>query len=247
MSPKRILFVAILFAPAFGMAAELRMCVDQHPHLPYLTPEGGGTVGRMASRAAREAGFRLTLFVAPVARCRVEVERGLAHSYPLTPYLPAQLPFVAYPMRAGLPDSTRATVRARVALFRPVGGTAQWDGVSISGIERKVLVPHGSLVLSEVLRARQVPFDQEGRSLAINFAKMLAGRGDAAAGFEAEGLQLMAQPPFAGKIEMLALPLFEQTYYLGVSKTYYASHGAQVEKMWDALGRLNKAAEALEK
>ncbi|SHG34699.1 hypothetical protein [Massilia sp. CF038] len=247
MSPKRKWLVAVLFAPAFGLAAELRMCVDQHAHLPYLTPQGGGTVGRLVERAAREAGFKLTLLVAPVARCRVEVERGTAHAYPLTPYLPAVLPFAQYPMQGGLADSTRATVRARVALFRPVGGQVKFDGVSISGLDRKVLVPFGSLVLSEVLRARQVPFDQEGRSLAINFAKMLAGRGDAAAGFEAEGLQLMAQPPFAGKIEMLPLPLFEQTYYLGVSKDYYARHGVAVERLWDAIGRLNKAAEAQEK
>ncbi|UUZ52584.1 hypothetical protein LP419_24880 [Massilia sp. H-1] len=93
----------------------------------------------------------------------------------------------------------RATVHARVVLFRPVGGSVQWDGRRITGVERKVLLPYGSLLLPQAMAAYQVPFDQEGRSLAINFAKMLAGRGDAAAGFEAEGLALIAQPAFMPK------------------------------------------------
>jgi len=132
-------------------------------------------------------------------------------------------------------------------LFRPTGGSVEWDGKAITGLGTKMLIPHGSTVMPGVMEALKVPFDQEGRSLAINFAKMLAGRGDAAAGFEAEGLLLIAQPAFAGKIEVLPLPLFEQTYYLAVTKVYYDSNSATVERLWDAIGRLNKAAEAQEK
>ncbi|UUZ46963.1 hypothetical protein LP420_25370 [Massilia sp. B-10] len=158
-----------------------------------------------------------------MARCRAEIERGLAHAYPLTPYACQVLPYVRYPMRGGQPDAARPTVHARVVLFRPVGGSVQWDGRRITGVERKVLLPYGSLLLPQAMAAYQVPFDQEGRSLAINFAKMLAGRGDAAARLQAEGLALIAQPAFSFyKIEALPLPLFETTYYLGVTKVFYA-------------------------
>lgn len=247
MSPWRSLFLAVLFAPVAVMAAEMRMCVDAYPHPPYLTPSGGGAVGTLVRQAAREAGMTLSVYAAPVARCRAEIERGLAHAYPLTPYAPAELPLIQFPMRAGAADPARATVHARVMLFRPAGGGAQWDGRTLTGIGSKVLVPHGSLMLPAMMRAHNVPFDQEGRSLAINFAKMLAGRGDAAAGFEAEGRLLLAQPAFAGKIEALPQPLFEQTYYLAVTKVYYERNQAAVERLWDAIGRLNKAAEAQEK
>lgn len=259
MVPLRSLILAVLFAPVAVLAAEMRMCVDAYPHPPYLTPSGGGAVGTLVHKAARATGMKLSVYAAPVARCRAEIERGLAHAYPLTPYAPAELPFAQFPMRAGAIDPARATVHARVVLFRPIGGSAQWDGRAITGVDSKVLVPYGSTLLPSAMRALKVPFDQEGRSLAINFAKMLAGRGDAAAGFEAEGMLLLAQPAFAGKIEVIALPLFEQTYYLGVTKTYYARNRVAVERMWDAIGRLNvtersnviershKAAEALEK
>jgi len=243
----RGLFLAVLFAPVAVQAAEMRMCVDAYPHPPYLTPSGGGAVGTLVHQAARRSGMKLSTYAAPVARCRAEIERGLAHAYPLAPYAPGELPFVQYPMRAGAPDAARATVHARVMLFRPTGGAVQWDGHVISGVASKVLLPYGSTLLPSVMRGHKVPFDQEGRSLAINFAKMLAGRGDAAAGFEAEGLLLLAQPAFAGRIEVIPQPLFEQTYYLGVTKAYYARNRAAVERMWDAIGRLNQAAKTQEK
>lgn len=177
--PGRLL-LAVLFAPAFGQAADMRMCVDAYPHPPYLTPSGGGSVGRLVRNAARASGNKLSLYAAPLARCRAEIERGLAHAYPLTPYAPAVQPYVRYPMRGAQPDAARATVHARVVLFRPVGGSAQWDGRRITGVERKVL------------------------------------------------------------------PLFETTCYLGVTKVFYARNGAAVERMWNAIGRLNQAAKAQE-
>ena len=82
--------------------------------------------------------------------------------------------------------------------------------------------------------------DEQGRSLHANLSKLLAGRGDAAVGVWDEGERLLALPEFAGKIEMLALPVYEQAYFLVVTKAFYAEHGPAVETMWDTIGRLNQ-------
>jgi len=242
----RLLLAASLLAPAWCLGQEMRLCVDRYPHLPFLSRAGGGTVGTLVHAAAQRSGVTIRLHAAPVARCRVEIERGLADAYPMAPYMAELASIAAYPMHAGQPDRTRSVMVARMMLFRPAGSNVAWDGKQITGLRSKVLVGFSSPLLTQTLTAQHVPIDQQGRSMAINFAKLLAGRGDAVGGFESEGRALMAQPAFAGKIEMLPLPLVEATYYMVVSKPYYARNSAAVERMWQQIGSLNKAAEAQE-
>ena len=61
------------------------------------------------------------------------------------------------------------------------------------------------------------------------------------------GEHLLEQPEWKGRIEALPLPLFEQFYFMVVSKPYYAQNGAAVDAMWDAIARLNEAAKTQKK
>lgn len=247
MPPWRPLLAAVGLFPGLAMAAKLRVCTDVHPHPPHLMPDGGGNVGRLVAQAAREAGLQLEFYAAPLARCRAEIRINLVHGFPMAPYMPEVLPFVQYPMRDGVPDAARATMRTRVMLYRRSGSPATWNGRRVAGLQGKVLVAADGIAMIDALRAAGAPIDQSGRSLAINLAKIMAGRAGVAAGFEQEGAGLLALPAFAGKIETLPLPLFEQSYFLVVSKTYYAQNGAAVETMWDAVGRLNQSAKTQKK
>ena len=244
-----LLLAAMLAWPAFAAGATLRVCTDVHPHLPYLTPGGGGTVGNLVASAAREAGLELVFHPASLGRCRAEVVFNLVHGFPMTPYMPELLKYAVYPMRGGAPDAARAVIKARIMLYRRVGATTTWNGKRLSGLDLPVLVAAGSLVVREAFKASATPVDESGKSLEINFAKMMAGRGDIAAGFEEEGKQLMLLAQYAGKVEMLPAPLLEATYYMTVSKDYYYVHRKQVERMWDAIGRMNlrQTPEALKK
>lgn len=239
MPPWRLLPAVVLLCPTLAAGAALRLCTGSQPHLPYIAPDGGGTLGRLVSRAARESGVELQFHPASLARCRAEIALGLLHGFPMTPYMPEALPYAAYPMQGALPDPARAVMRARIMLFRRVGAAASWDGTRFSGLRRPVLAGSNTVAVAHALAARGVPMDDNGKSLAINFAKMMGGRSDMTAGFEVEGRRLLTLPQFSGKIEMLPAPLLEGNYYLAVSKSYYARNRRQVEAIWDAIGRLN--------
>ncbi len=247
MSTWRLLLAAVLLSPCPALAARLRVCTDVHPHPPYLMPDGGGSVGRMVAEAAREAGFQIEFYAASLARCRAEARINLVNGYPMTPYLPDVLDYVVYPARLGVPDPSRATVRARVMLFRRSGTAIGWNGVRFEGLSGPALVAAGGVAMNLALTAAHARVDQSGRSLQVNFARMLAGRGDIAAGFEEEGMRLLRLPEFAGKVDVLPVPLFEQAYFMVVTKPYYAQHGPAVERMWDAIGRLNQPAKTQKK
>jgi len=228
-------------------AADLRLCADINPRPPYMMPDGSGIADRRVAAAAREAGLVPTVFPVSLARCAAEVKAGLMHGFPMVPYAPVMFPFVVYPMRDGAIDMRRATLTARQVLFRPKGGSASWDGVRMTGVRRAVLVNAGGLPMIATLKSLNVPSDANGKSLQVNLVKMLAGRGEAAIGFEGEGALLLDQPAFKGKVEMLPVPLHETAYFMVVSKSYYDTHRDAVEKMWDAVGRLHQAAKAQKK
>jgi polar amino acid transport system substrate-binding protein len=106
-----------------------------------------------------------------------------------------------------------------------------------------VLAATGSMAILARLRELKVAIDSNAKSLEIKLSKLLLGRGDAAIGFEIEGRQLMARPEYAGKVEMLGLPLAEEAYYLAVSRDYYKRNRDAVEKMWRVIGRLGASAQ----
>jgi polar amino acid transport system substrate-binding protein len=226
-----------LLCPGLALAAKLRVCTDVHPHPPFLMPDGSGSAGRLVALGAREAGFDLEFYAVPLARCRAEAEVNVVHGFPMTPYIPNVLPYARYPMRNGQPDVNRATMRARIMLYQRSGGPVTWNGRKVQGLVRPVLVPSGSLAMIDVLRKIGAPMDEQGRSLQANLSKLVAGRGDAAVGVWDEGVHLLTLPEFAGKIEMLPLPVHEQAYFLVVTKAFYAEHGPAVEEMWDVIGR----------
>jgi polar amino acid transport system substrate-binding protein len=238
MSVLRCACLALLFASSGARAVSLRICVDIDPHPPMLTPDGGGVSGRLAQAAARAAGFTVEFHAAPVLRCRAELLDGKTHAFPMTPYIVGIDGVARYPERNGSPDRSRASGVVRQVVFRRAGSSVDFDGSRFLGLDKPVLVPTSRLRLLELVAATGAPIDANALSLQRNFDKLLAGRGDASAGFEGEGLVLLALPQYAGKIEMLPLPLGEEAYYLVVARSFYDAHRDQVEAMWNEIGRL---------
>lgn len=235
------LCVALLW-PLSAQALKLRLCVDSRPHPPFLTPDGGGNVGLLVKLAAAESGIELELYSAPVTRCRAEIAAGLADGYPSASYTPSLLPLLHYPMKDGRPDAARSVLLVRVMAFRRVGGQVEWDGARFAQLKTPVLVGYGSVMMIDRLTAMGQGIDAESRSLDATFAKLMAGRGDVALGWEVDGRALLAKPGFAGKVEALAPPFAEELYYLGLSKRFYQSEGDAAERLWNAIGRIKQSA-----
>jgi polar amino acid transport system substrate-binding protein len=241
-SLSRFLLPVLLLAPCPALAEKMRVCTDTHPHPPLLTPDGGGLAGQRLARAAREIGVEIVFLALPLERCKVDIAAGKLDAFPLTPFSPSLQSIVRYPERQGQADPARASAMARLMVFRRTGAAANWDGARFFGLQRPVLIASSSVIVRDRLLALGVPFDENGRSLANNFAKILAGRSDVAIGWEHEGKLLLRDAKYAGRIEMQAQPLAPAlAYYLGVNHEYYRRNTAQVEKLWDALGRQRAA------
>lgn len=235
-----ISFVLAALHCAQAGALTLRLCTDEHSHLPYITPTGEGTADLLIREAAHEAGITVEFHAAPITRCREEIRVNAADGFPTTPYTPSIMGFVAFPMNGGDIDVSKAISTTRSMVFRRTGSAAQWDGERFMQLTTSVLVPFGSVLLLDRLKGMNVAIDDSGKTLGANFAKMLAGRADLAVGSEYSGRALMAQPQFAGKVEVLAVPFTDEPYYLGVSKRFHDAHPAAVQKLWDAIARIRR-------
>lgn len=240
-----LFLLAVALSSAAAQAATLRLCTDEKSHLPYLTPEGGGTAGLLIQMAAREVGVAVEFYAAPTTRCREEIRVGVADGFPTAPFTPTLEPFMAFPMNMGRPDPERSVVTARAMVFRRTASTTQWDGNRFYGLHKPVLVPFGAVLLVDRLKALDVPIDDKGKSLDGNLVKLLAGRGDAAVGSEMSGHVLLADPQFKDKIEMLPIAFTEEAYYLGVNKPYYEANTELMEKLWTSMGRIRKSPQYL--
>jgi polar amino acid transport system substrate-binding protein len=232
------LLVAMYLLAAPSRADSIRICVDEKSHMPFIDLAGNGVTGQLILQAAREVGINMVFYGAPTTRCREEIRAGIADGFPTTPYTTALLPFMAYPMQLGKPDPARAVLLARAMVFRRQGSRVDWDGKAFSGLALPALIPFGSVLLSDRLQQMQVPYDDKGKTLSLIFGKLLAGRGDVAIGAEYGGAAELVEPRFAGKIEVLALPFSEESYYLAVSRSFYDANTARVEQLWDAIGRI---------
>ena len=96
------------------------------------------------------------------------------------------------------------------------------------------------------MAAMKIPFDASGKTLEINFGKLVGGRSEIAIGSELNGQDLMADPRFKGKIEMLPLPFSDEAYYMAVSKTFHEANPDTTARMWSAIARLRKSPAYLE-
>lgn len=201
----------------------LRLCVDERPQLPFITPDGRGTAGELIRMAAVQSGMEVAFHGAPVSRCREEIRAGVADGFATAPYTPSLLGFMAFPMAGAEPDSARAIMVARAMVFRRKGSALDWDGRQFRERSLPVLLPFGAAMLLDRMQSLGVPHDDKGKTLEMNFSKLAAQRGDAAVGAEYAGMALLAQPRFAARLEMLPLPFSEQPYFLGVSSAYYLS------------------------
>ena len=243
----RLLWLLLLSValPTLASATTLRICSDELPHLPYLMPGGQGTTGVLIRMAAKDIGLDITFYDAPVRRCREDLRANDADAFPVTPYDPETLPFLAFPMADGKVDRARATTSVRTLMVRRKGSPVQWDGTAFTGLQKPVLVKFGTIAVGKKLTALQVAMDDTGKSPESNFRKLLAGRGDLAICPEAEGRALLRQPEFAGKLEALPLPFTDDVYYLAITRQFVESHPDVAEQLWDAIARTRRSVDFL--
>lgn len=230
--------------PCAAAAAEpkpLALCIDEQPHPPYILANAQGMAPLLIRMAAVQAGLAVEFHTAPLLRCLEQVKLGVSHGYPAGSVMAAQSLGFVVPRLAGKPDPARATLTARMTIFRRKGETIGWDGRGFQNLRQPVLIPTGSVMMRERLGRLNVAVDDQAKLVEQNFLKLLAGRGDLVIGFENDGMALLEQARFADKIEALPLPFTEEHYYLMVSEAYYLANREQIEALWSAIARVRNS------
>lgn len=226
-------------------ALTLRLCVEETAHQPYITPDGHGETGELIREAARLVGINVVFRAVPLLRCREEVRSNRVDGYPMAPYTPSLMSFVAYPMQDGEADPTHAVAIWRMVVYRRMGSRVEWDGRRFRQLTTPVLIPSGATFLMDRLAALDVPMEHGSKTAEMNFMKLLAGRADMAIEVETKGEVLMRQERFRNGIEALQPAFAEVPVYLGLSRQFYESNTRAADRLWHEIARLRKAAQEM--
>lgn len=220
----------------------LALCIEENPFPPFIYTDRDGAIPILLKMAAREAGVKVAFHRAPYLRCLAEISAGQADGYPSAAIANVTKELV-FPGAPKAPDTAHATVTTRVMVYRPTGSPVSWDGKRFSGLTSPVLHDRTTVLVAQRLQALGVAADNNAKNSEASFSKLLLGRGAVAISFEASAAPLLAQPRFAGKIEMLPAPFYVENYYLAVSRGVHTQHRSKVEALWQAIARLKHSPE----
>ena len=233
--------VLCLAQPLCAGAATLLLCVDSNPWAPYTFPDRDGSVQRLLREAAQRTGQTLRFVARPWTRCEREVELGQLQGAVGASATPQALKRLAFPRRGPLVDTRRALVTATMVLLRRSDSAVQWDGQRVTGLQGPVLYIMGYDDIEHRLQALGLPTDGGGQDNEVNARKLLAQRGGLMVTYEHDAQLLLQRPEFAGALEQLPQPLGQDHYYLALNPAFYQQHQAEMERLWDAVRRLNEA------
>lgn len=236
----------LLAAMPASAAAEVDAvaCISDVAAPPYTVPGGEGYSQYIAGHAARAAGFALRQVVAPRKRCLESVRSGRYQLLLIVADDPVYLRDYAFPLRPPVsqrkPDSYRTVGFdiAYVVTARPAA--VRWDGKTLSGFQRPLLVRSGSQRAAATLRQLGVPYHEVPTPRQI-FAMLQARRADAAVMREYDIGSLCRQLACSGQLYVQPTPLFGTHVYIVANQAFAAQHAARMARFWDEVGRISHA------
>lgn len=221
----------------------LRICSDDRAHPPFFYPDRDGSVQTLVHMAAAQVGMKVEISPMPVRRCRAEVQHGGADAVLMTAFVDANARDLVYPMRDGRTDADKSVARTQAMVFRRKGSKASWDGKRFSHLSGPVLVPTGYAFISHRLAQAQVPFDEGARDAEQNFLKLLGSRSELVILPENDGMELLRNPKWSGRIEVLPLPFTVQEFYMAFSSAFFQEHPDVAAALWRAIADIRNSRE----
>lgn len=237
-----VMSAVLALTGAAASADPVRVCVGVQPYPPFMFPNKDGTVQVLINMAAEQSGIKIKYEPMPIAKCVEELRQGNVQASAAMGFTPLNASVAAFPMKKTEADTARSVGTARSLVYRLSGSKVGWDGSHFSEIKHPLLFASGSSVFAEKAKALKIPYDDLTATFAKNLLKLQAGQGDAVIGFEHEGKLRLEEPGNVGKFEALPAPFTEAYYYMAFSKQYYEKNEAQVESLWNAVGKLKNSA-----
>ena len=232
-----------LTAQAHSACAPVRFAYPDQDRPPYWlgngssVPEPPGASVELVMEFTASVGCPVSLLRLPVMRLRTALQAGVADFVPADEAMQG-MPGVALPLDAsGQPDVKRAVPLVLVAFVRASDKIAPDTDPAAYFRGHTVGTTMGA---SYAVRMQQmgINIDSGANGVTANFEKLRLKRID---GFvvsliSASDMDKFVAEHYRGEIVRLDKPLVRTNIWIAASKTYYDTHTAQVEAMWNWLG-----------
>lgn len=233
---KALVYCLLCLAAGVSQAAQpvLTLCHEDQDSYPWVMTDGSGLNLQLLGLVEQALALRFVYVSVPWKRCLAGLEQGLYDGAFAASFKQERLRMGHYPRDGeGRVDEGRRLHTSRYALYRRIGGAADWDGQRFSPSTRRV----GSLSgfsIGDLLLAHGLEVDESSRDPLAVLQMLLHARVDAAALQTQRGdFLLQAHPHLAQRLEKLPQPLEEKAYYLMLSDALLTRHPALAEAIWD--------------
>ncbi|NRR32914.1 hypothetical protein HSX11_22340 [Oxalobacteraceae bacterium] len=249
---KAIIAVAtIAGATALGLSTSawgqdgLVLCIEDQAASPFTYPNKDGTMQVLIRMAAKQTGVAVSFKPTAWKKCIENVRGGGMSGLVNAGYTAYHTEYAAFPMLAnGKPNTAQSLASTTLYAYRLKGGNTSWDGSKFSNLTQPVLMPAGFATISDYLKSLNVPYDDTIKEPLRNLYKLAAGQAQIALGYETEmNAQLASHKELQDKIEMIPAKFMTTDYYVPFGKAYYTANKAQVDALWDAIGKVRKSKE----
>lgn len=221
----------------------IRVCIASKPYPPLTHPEVETPIQARIRKAAESQGFAIEFLPLPWRRCVHDVSADVLDGVVGVGDRVAQDQALAFPIKDAQLDRRRILSDVRFRFFRRVGDPVDWDGRHFHGLDGPVLMIgmvgeiRLDLQLTGVVIADSATGPQE-------LARMLlANRGNLAVDSQERIQLVMGDPEFAGRLEMLDIPLGGRSTLLAFAPHLYRQYPQRIEALWDEYARLMEAEE----
>lgn len=196
-----------------------------------------GYRAELLQQAASLCKARVRFTLAPWQRALYMVEHGDADGAFATSFSTERSAYGVFPMKDGVPDPAKAVKGYAYSLFVHSGSSITWDGKSVGGLDKRVVVERGSVGADVARNAGLEPVEIGTTDKLVRMVaeKRVGGLVGIGSNIRAE---LKAQPELAGSIRELTPPLEEKFGYVMFSRRFYAGQKELAECFWSAIGEL---------
>ena len=236
--------LALYLVVQCACACELEFAYLNQPSLPFISASAPdealpGVAIELVRAAAQGIGCKARFVRRPGKRVLAETAAGMHAGALMYSFSIERARKLVFPMAAGKLDAERRMARLNYYLYRPVGGTLDWDGKRLLHVNGALGVNLGYAVADDLraLGARRI---EEVGTTVQNLEKMRMGRIDGFAMHDYGVDPLLRLPRYAG-IEKVPPPLSTRDYYLALSPRFVRQEAALAQRLWDAIAQQREA------
>ena len=221
-------------------AQTIKLCHDEADSSPWLIKDAKGLNIVLMEAAAAKVGIKVDIQSLPWKRCLGAVEDGSIQGAIAASYNDERAKFAVYPTKDGKPDADRRLHTEEYSLYRAKGGVVSWDGTKFSNLTGSIGVQRGYSIIDN-LKKWGAKVDEGGALPKDNMKKIIGGQVQGVALTSQEGDALLKSTDFSGKIEKVATPLIQKTYFTIFGKDYYSKNQKTVDSLWSTMATIRES------